>query len=271
MTACTGPGSPLTGLEHWYRTPLGRDLAVQEAACLDALLHDTFGYYLVQVGLADCFQEVLAASRIRHRVLMPGQVATGQLGPQVVGDAVALPFAADAIDAVVLPHTLDFAPDPRQVLREVERVLIPEGRVIILGFNALSSWGLLRLLYRYRRRVPWCGHFMTTYRVERWLAPLGLGVECRQQIMFRPPMRGALGPRLAVLDTLGRTLWPALGAVYMIKAVKRVSTLTPLRRSWSARRALLPGGVVEPSARNGASSIGHTNHGRDHAGGGPDA
>ena len=270
MTACTGPGSPLTSLEHWYRTSLGRALAVQEAACLDALLHDTFGYYLVQVGVAHCFQEVLAASRIRHRVLMPGQVATGQPGPQVIGNPAALPLAADGIDAVVLPHTLDFVPDPRQVLREVERVLIPEGRVIILGFNALSSWGLLRLLYRYRRRVPWCGRFLTAYRVEDWLSLLGFDVECRQQIMFRPPMRGALGPRLAVLDTLGRRLWPALGGVYVIKAVKRVSTLTPLRPSWSAPHALLPGGAIEPSARYGVSRANYMNHASGRAGGGSD-
>ena len=84
---------------------------------------------------------------------------------------------------------------------------------------------------------------------------LGFDIEVRKQIMFRPPIHGALSPRLAVLDTLGRALWPALGGVYVIKAVKRVSTLTPLRPSWSARRALLPGGAIEPSARNQMSCV----------------
>ena len=270
MTACKGPGSPLASLEHWYRTPLGKEVAAQEAACLDALLYDTFGYYLVQVGVGGCFQEVLAASRIRHRVLVPCRAAADPPGLQVIGNPAALPLAADSVDAVLLPHTLDFVPDPRLALREVERVLIPEGRVIVLGFNALSSWGLLRLLYRYRRRVPWCGRFMTPYRVEDWLSLLGFDVECRRQLMFRPPLHGALGPRLAVLDTLGRALWPALGGVYVIKAVKRVSTLTPLRPTWSPRRALLPGGVIEPSARHGASRVNAGNHVRGLAGGGCD-
>jgi SAM-dependent methyltransferase len=251
MTACIRPDSPLGSLEHWYRTPLGKRVGAQEAACLDGLLHDTFGYYLVQIGGGDCFHEVLAASRIRHRILVPGRAATGQPGLQVIGNPAALPLAADGVDAVLLPHTLDFAPNPRLVLREVERVLIPEGRVIILGFNALSSWGLLRLLYRKRRRIPWCGRFMTPYRVEDWLSLLGFDVECRRQIMFRPPMRGALGPRLALLDTWGLRLWPALGAIYAIKAVKRVATLTPLRPSWGVRHPLLSGGAIEPSARRG--------------------
>jgi SAM-dependent methyltransferase len=219
------------------------------------MLHDTFGYYLVQVGAGTSFQEVLATSRVRHRVSMPCQAPSGQPGLEIIGSPAEMPLAADGIDAVLLPHTLDFVPDPRLVLREVERVLIPEGRVLILGFNALSSWGLFRLLYRYRGRVPWCGRFLTPYRVEDWLSLLGFDVEVRRQIMYRPPMRGAQGHRLAMLDTLGRTLWPALGGVYVIRAVKRVSTLTPLRPSWRARPALLPGGAIEPSARNGASRI----------------
>lgn len=251
MTACAGPGSPLARLEHWYRTPLGRQVAQEEAACLEALLHDTFGYYLVQLGMGGCFRDALEATRIRNRVLLscgaPGEWPWSQL----VGDPAALPLAADAVDAVVLPHTLEFAPDPRLVLREAERVLIPEGRIIILGFNALSSWGLLRLLYRSRRRVPWCGRFLSTYRVEDWLSLLGFDVEFRRQILFRPPVRGAQGPRLALLDRLGQRLWPALGGVYVIKAVKRVATLTPLRPSWSARPSLLAGGAIEPSPRAG--------------------
>ena len=256
MTACTGPGSPLARLEHWYRTPFGRDIAAQEAACLAELLADTFGYYLVQVGVGNCFPEVLAGSRLRHRVLVPDQSLTGGPGPAVVGNPAALPLAADSVDVVLLPHTLDFTPAPRLVLGEVERVLIPEGRVIILGFNALSSWGLARLLYR-GRRAPWCGRFLTTYRVEDWLSPLGFDVEVRRSFVFRPPVRGAQGPRLAILDRLGRTFWPALGGVYVIKAVKRVSTLTPLRSSWSAHRSLLAGGAIEPSAR-GLSDVHRT-------------
>jgi SAM-dependent methyltransferase len=266
MTDDIDPGSFLAGLEQWYRTPLGREVAALESDCLTELLHDTFGYYLVQVGVGACFREVLASSRIRHRVVVPCQLPVGPAGLAVVGYPHALPLAADAVDAVLLPHTLDFAPDPRLVLREVERVLIPEGRVILVGFNALSSWGLLRLLYPYRRIVPWCGRFLTAYRVEDWLSLLGFDVEIRKQLMFRPPLRAALGPRLSVLDTLGRRMWPALSGVYVLKAVKRVSTLTPLRPSWSARHAILPSGAIEPSARhplNGAHSRGCGGGGQD--------
>ncbi len=253
MTDCTGPGSPLARLEAWYRTPLGREAASRECACLEAMLRDTFGYYLVQVGLGERFREALESSRIRHRILMPCAMHSGRPGLEIVARPTELPLSTDGVDAVVLPHTLDFAPDPRLVLREVERVLIPEGRVLILGFNALSSWGLLRSVYRYRGRVPWCGRFLTTYRVEDWLKLLGFEVEMRELLMFGPPVRGALSPRLAWLDLLGQRLWPAMGGIYAIRAVKRVPTLTPLRPSWSAAHPLLAGGVIGPSTRNGVS------------------
>lgn len=245
-----GGGPPLAGLEDWYGSPLGFEVGLRESACLQAMLADVFGYYLVQVGVTDSFREALTASRIRHRVVMPCSPPRDGGGRGVVGDPTRLPLASDAIDAVLLPHTLDFVADPRQVLREAERVLIPEGRVFILGFNALSSWGLVSLFYRRGRRMPWCGRFLTPYRVEDWLSLLGFDVEQREHILFQLPLRRAL--RLGSLERLGRRLWPALGAVYVIRAVKRVSTLTPIKPLWSARRSLLPG-AIEPTTRRGCT------------------
>lgn len=253
MTECSGAGSPLAGLDDWYGSPLGFEVGARESACLQQMLGDVFGYYLVQVGVTESFREALTASRIRHRVLIPCQQVGAQPGLGVVGDPTRLPLASDAVDAVLLPHTLDFVLDPRQVLREVERVLIPEGRVFILGFNALSSWGLVRLLHRRGGPVPWCGRFLTPYRVEDWLSLLGFDVEQREHIVFQPPLRRVMGLGSASLERLGRHLWPAFGAVYVIRAVKRVSTLTPIRPQWPARRALVPG-AIGPTTRRGYPS-----------------
>lgn len=251
MTEPGGAGCAFARLEEWYASPLGFEVVTRESVCLQGMLGDVFGYYLVQVGIADSFQEALAASRIRHRVLVPCVPPGDHRGLSAVGDPTRLPLASDSVDAVLLPHTLDFAADSRQVLREVERVLIPEGRVFVLGFNALSTWGLVRLLYRTGgQRAPWCGRFLTPYRVEDWLSLLGFDVERREHILFQPPVRRALGTRLPSLERIGRRLWPALGAVYVIRAVKRVSTLTPIKPMWPARRALVSS-AIEPTVRRG--------------------
>jgi SAM-dependent methyltransferase len=248
MSRCPQTTELIRRLEDWYASPLGLELAAQEHECLERMLRDLFGYYLLQVGLNAGFSEAIAASRIRQRILLPPAMCPSALGLQIAARGEQLPVASDSVDAVFLPHALDFAADARQVLREVDRVLIPEGRVLIVGFNALSLWGLWGTLRR-QGRVPWCGGFLTPYRVADWLSLLGFDVEMQETMMFRPPWRRALLRDLSFLDSVGRRLWPVLGGVYAIRAVKRVSTLTPLRPSWKTRRAVLPSGAVEPTAR----------------------
>jgi SAM-dependent methyltransferase len=65
----------------------------------------------------------------------------------------ALPFPNQSLDLVLLPHTLELARDPHDTLREVERVLVPEGRVVIVGFNPASLWGLRQQRAHLDRRL----------------------------------------------------------------------------------------------------------------------
>jgi len=252
MSYCPQGSDLIRHLEDWYASPLGVELAKQEEVCLERMLCDTFGYYLLQVGLNAGFAEAVATSRIRHRVLLPLAACYDSLGLQIAARPERFPIATDSVDAVFLPHTLDFTDEPHQVLREVERVLIPDGRVMIIGFNALSLWGLWRLVPRGRGRMPWCGDFLTPFRVRDWLSLLGFHVEMQEMMMFRPPWRRTLLGQLSFLDSLGSRFWPLFGGVYAIRAVKRVSTLTPLRPSWKTRRRLLPGGAIEPTVRGGS-------------------
>ena len=252
MSRCRGQGAPLSHLEDWYATPLGAEVARAEAAAVERQLDGLVGYYLIQVGLAGVFCAGVGEGRIRSRIQLPAAPRPNVPGIQVAGLPALLPIASDSVDAVVLPHTLDLEEDPQTALREVERVLIPEGRVIVMGFNALSLWGAWGLVGQRRGRVPWCGRFLTPFRVRDWLTLLGFDVEAEEMLVFRPPWRRAgRGRGVSLMDTLGTRYWPFLGGVYVIRGVKRVSTLTPLRPSWGGRRAVLAGGAVEPTARDG--------------------
>ena len=243
-------GDPLTTLAQWYRTPLGRRVADAESACLEQLLEDSFGYYLLQIGLPERFRGAMSGCRIRHRVVLSTTAVTAaRPEARIQGAPSRLPIASDSVDALLLPHTLDFAADAQQVLREAERVLIPEGRVLILGFNPISAWGLWRAIPRRRQRVPWCGEILTPFRVCDWLTLIGFQIERRQTLMHRLPLRGRYLTRLDWLDQLGARWWPALGGIYAIRAVKRVSTVTPVRPRWTRRPTILPGRGLEPTAR----------------------
>ena len=234
-------------LEAWYGSGLGREVAGQELACLRDMLEGVFGHYILQVGGGEVFRETVATSQVRHAISLPPARQPEGLGMRIVASPEALPIASDSLDAVFLPHTLDFAGDPRQVLREAERVLIPEGRLLLFGFNALSPWALVRLARP--GRMPWCGGFLTRYRVGDWLSLLGFDVEWQRMLVFQAPWGGSRWCSGSVLAAAGSRYWPALGGVYALRAVKRVSTLTPLRPSWKTRRRLLPGGAVEPTVR----------------------
>jgi SAM-dependent methyltransferase len=237
-------------LQAWYRSALGAEVALIEGDCAQRLLANTFGYYLVQLGAGAVFGEALAASRIRHRIQLSGARSTGAVqGPTVVGDPTALPLASDSIDAILLPHVLEYSDQPEAILAEVERVLIPEGRLVLLGFDPLSLWGLGRLWWPTRGRSPWNGCFRLAAQVERWLSEQGFEIEVCERALFCPPFVSPRGRRCLAIESLGRRFWPLFGGLYAIRAVKRVATLTSIKPYRAKRHALLPGGAVRPTTR----------------------
>ncbi len=161
----------------------------------------------------------------------------------------ALPMASDSIDVIVLPHTLEFETDPHQVIREAERVLIPEGHVVILGFNPWSLWGLWRLFLRRGSYPPWCGNFRGLTRIKDWLALLGFDNIEEQGYFFRPPLQNVrVMQKLGFMENVGARWWPGLAGCYVLLAKKRVATLTPIKPSWRRSRLVNAGGIVEPTA-----------------------
>ena len=228
----------------WYSSALGSRVANSEGDALASMVHDLFGYQLLQLGELGNDVDFLASCPIRRRVLLSHR-APAFAGSVIVGQAQQLPIAADSIDAAILVHTLDFSPDPHQVLREVERVLIAEGRVIVVGFNPFSLWGVWRLFGRWRGAVPWSGHFLSYPRLNDWLSLMGFAVERLDVMEFRPPTRGS---GLHGVERLGRQVWPMLAGIYVVRAVKRVARVTPLRQRWARLRVRGPR-VIEPTVR----------------------
>jgi SAM-dependent methyltransferase len=241
---------PLEVLGKWYKTPVGRQVARAETACVERMIENSFGHFLVQLGCGGQFADALEQSRIRTRIPLGDHAAAAWKGSPIAAEPSQLPLAASSVDAVLLPHTLDFALHPKQVLREAERVLIPEGRILVIGFNPISTWGLMRLTLP-KHRAPWCGNQLTASRLIDWLGLLGFQLEMREWLVFRPPLRSAYSRRLDWLEQSGARWWPVLGGAYVIRAVKRVTLSTPLRSRWRARSPFLPSGAVKPSVREG--------------------
>jgi SAM-dependent methyltransferase len=233
-----------------------------EQARFDEAVADVFGYYALQCGLPqlDCLRANRMPSRIHARFVDDVGDAGAATDPAMTTLRLAhfeeLPFASQSLDLVVLPHVLEFAHDPHQVLREVDRVLRPEGRVIVTGLNPVSLWGARQALLRgvLPPFLPGEGRFIGQPRLRDWLKLLGFELDHGRYGCFRPPCRTeAWLDRWAFVERLGDRWWPICGAVYFVAAVKRVRGMRLIGPAWKrspAKRAAvaLPTAQFSPQA-----------------------
>ncbi|MFV2057731.1 MAG: class I SAM-dependent methyltransferase [Thiohalomonadales bacterium] len=234
-------------LREWYRQLPGRLLLEKENELIRDALPTLFGYHLLKIGITDD-NNSLRASRISHRMVMDrdntveysnpeGDESDASIKRGLQGSADNLPFSADTLDVVVLNHTLEFSKNPHQVLREVDRALIPEGHVLVLGFNPNGLWLIWRLLLGWKSKPPWCGRFIRPARLRDWLQLLGYDIIESHYYFYRPPLNSQkMLKRLRFLERLGRFAWTPLSGAYIMVARKRVATITPLKPRWHLRR-----------------------------------
>ncbi|MBL8406700.1 MAG: class I SAM-dependent methyltransferase [Candidatus Accumulibacter phosphatis] len=221
----------IPGFDTWLESPQGRYVMAWEQARIDAVVADLFGYNAVQLGLPQC--DLLAQNRIPLR-----QVADDSGQVDVFCDFRQLPFAAHSIDLVVMPHVLEFRADPHQILREVERVLIPEGEVLITGFNPISIWGLRRALPNCPGHFPWNGHYLSVRRLKDWLQLLGFEVERGTFGCYSPPCTHEHWlKRWHFMEAAGDRWWAFAGGVYLLRAIKRVHGMRLILPSWKQQRS----------------------------------
>lgn len=231
----------IIGLAEWLRTPAGRYLLAWEQQHLDHAVADIFGFHALQLGLPEL--DGLRANRMPHRWVSgdgsrlyasdAGVMAVKSATVALYCDFDALPFDNQSLDLVVLPHVLELALDPHRTLREVERVLRPEGRVVIVGINPTSLWGLRQRLGHMRLSIGLGGRgplflpsesdFIGYRRLRDWLRLLSFEVEAGRFGCYKPPVGSDRWlARYKWTEALGDRWWPVFGAVYSLTAVKRI-------------------------------------------------
>lgn len=256
--------SGIIGLTQWLDTAAGRYLMDWERSRFDEAVGDVFGYHALQLGLPEL--PALRNNRMPHRWLALTSPAapcdlTQHPWPHLalLTHAAALPFPESSLDLVVLPHTLELSEDPHTTLREVERVLVPEGRVVISGLNPASLWGFRQQRAHWWRRMglgqlflPQEGEFIGYLRLRDWLRLLDFEVESAHFGCYRPAFQSERWmERCAWMDRAGQRWWPILGAAYFVVAVKRVRGMRLIEPAWKAapRRASAPAVATQREGR----------------------
>lgn len=226
---------------------------------------DVFGFHALQLGFPAL--DGLQANRMPHRWMASDtHPEPWPLGRDVIlTNYEALPFASASLDLLVLPHTLELSYDPHATLREVERVLVPEGRVVICGFNPNSLWGISKSCQRGFSEV---GDFIGQRRLRDWLQLLSFEVESTSFGCYRPAVKTERWlQRWAWMDQAGVRWWPILGAVYGMVAVKRVQGMRLMSPAWkkTAPRRAVAVTSASSSANNTAvhSAVSHASKGME--------
>jgi len=215
-------------LDHWYQGTPGQYLFESERASLQQVLPRLFGYHLLQIG-GPATHSFIDSSPIIHKIRMDHELISDFKGDSVLSNFDQLPFLPDSIDLVLLPHVLEFIEEPKALLEQVYYTLMPEGHIILLGFNPTSLWGLFKLC-THKKSVPWMSEFISAYRVKHWLSQVGYILVEDKSVFFRPPItRKKVLQKLLFMEAIGQLIWPYLGASYMIIAKKRVTPLTKIR------------------------------------------
>jgi SAM-dependent methyltransferase len=227
-----------SSLSEWLATTQGRYVLDWELAQFGNATEDVFGYRACQVGLPE--HDFLNRNRIPLRFTLALEP-----GAAVAADPLQLPLGSQSMDLLALPHVLEFHNDPHQVLREAERVLRPEGQVVISGFNTLSLWRARQLLTGRRAGAPWDAKFLSLLRLRDWLRLLGFELNGGRFGCYAPPFSQAKWlSQFSFMERAGARWWPIAGGVYVIRAVKRVHgaiLVTPAwRKERARRRALAP-------------------------------
>ncbi len=238
----------------WFESPLGQYLQQEEQLLYDQAIVNFFGFDALQMGCPH--MDLLRNSRIaRHYKASDAQSSPHAVDLQCDDDF--LPFADTCLDLLLLPHRLEFSERPHQTLREAERVVIPEGHLLISGFNPFSLWGLKQVLKNIisgrcsRRSFPWDGKFIGLSRLKDWLTLLGFEVVSVQTCCHIPPFeKKRWQRRFAFMNKLSPRWLPFIGGVYFIVAKKRVAAMTPLRPVWKTA-SIQSSLVAKPSQRKG--------------------
>jgi SAM-dependent methyltransferase len=236
-------------LREWLQGPRGQAVLASETVLLREALEDCFGWDLLQVGAWGEGRELLSGARTRSQAIIAAADPADPVG-DLQGRLTQLPIASDSVDTVLMPHTLEFEVDPYSVLREADRILVGEGKLLVLGFVPQSVWGLRAMSSR-RGFPPGLRRLISERRLRDWLRLLGYDLLESRRYLFELPYGEAKAERGARALKLTRPWWyPLPGGAYLLKARKRVQTLTPIRPRLLERRSAVLGGLTDPVRRS---------------------
>lgn len=223
----------------WQELPAGELIQAATQSVCDELSQRVFGYHFVKLGNLSS-QIALPHCAVKHHI---HQCKTLNPKADLVADSHVLPFVENSVDGFLLANELDFAQDPHEILREVDRTITGSGYVIISGFNPYSLTGLGKYLPIKRDNILHDARFFPAGRVRDWLQLLGYEIIEQRHLMFSMLFfTGKLQLPNKVRDWLSRHC-PWCSSMYVILARKRTFPMTTVKPKWKLKPRFSPVGA----------------------------
>ncbi|MBX2808243.1 MAG: class I SAM-dependent methyltransferase [Cellvibrionaceae bacterium] len=219
-------------ISHWFASPLGQRIVAAQRQCLDQLLPTVYGYHLMQLSV---LEDILLSqqSPVTHHFSLA--VRPTSHAP-TIAQFEQLPIDAESIDAAILHHVLDYSPNPHQLLRETARTIIPNGYIILLGFNPFALLNAKKQLGRIlSQKACWRYHSLRCRRIIDWLRVLDFEPVLVKKADYGLPVNRDCRPRL---EKIGERLLPFSGSFYLIAARKSIMPVTLIKKPWTQAAAI---------------------------------
>ncbi len=225
----------------WYQTPRGKLLKELEAGYLQKSITVSCQQIILQIGGLGWESEFIDCSLYKNYTILDAKSLGCDQTRKIQAKAYNLPLQSDSIDMIIIPHLLEFDTHRFQTMREVERVLKPEGLLIILNFNPWSIWVRYQYLWDKKMADSWRGHFISRFRILDWLKLLNFEVAVSSEFNL-----DSVNSRHGKFIAYGHSLF---STAYAVKAIKRRYNIIPLSpvKNGSPRLALV--NSLNPSAR----------------------
>ncbi|EIC31468.1 MULTISPECIES: class I SAM-dependent methyltransferase [Methylomicrobium] len=231
-------------LFSYYRTLRGEVLRRQETDYLQRSITVSCKQTILQIGALGWETELVDCSLYKYYAILDAEGAGAPAAKKIRAEASRLPLQCDSVDMIILPHFLEFDPCRLQTMREVERVLKPEGILVVVNFNPWS----LRIRYEYlwerQKHDAWSGHFISRTRVVDWLKLLNFEVILFTEFNAK-----------SVRSTHGKFMencYSLSASAYAIKAIKRRYNIIPLTPVYQTKPRLVLVNPINSTTRIGS-------------------
>lgn len=232
-------------LRQFYHTRLGMLAEHSIAMALASVWASLPGERLMGIGYAVPYLDRFRPDAERTFAFMPagqGAVNWPLGGPSATALVFEeeLPLPDAALDRILMVHSLEYAENPRETLKEMWRVLAPGGRLVIAVPNRRGMWA------RFEHTPFGTGRPYSRGQLTQLLKETNFTPGVFAEALFFPPSERLFLVRMRrFIERLGRSIWPVFSGVIIVEAQKRLYQGLPVATR-ASRRVFVP--VLAPQA-----------------------